>query len=83
MNPSYSRNATQSLVAEFGIGGLPPDVAERVRMALVSGASIDQTHEAARALAEECPPTCLQGVFFSLLVLSNPSIQFSCGDLNG
>jgi hypothetical protein len=77
MNTSKPHTPTSALVAEFGLGGLPPEVAARVLPALGEGASIGQTHDAARALAEECPPTCLQGVFFALLLLSNPGIQIN------
>lgn len=90
MNKHESHEQASALVVEFGLGGLPRDVVDRVRPALGHGASINQTHEAARALAEECPPTCLQGVFFALLVLSNPGVQLggagqttTTGDKNG
>lgn len=75
MKKHESHERQNALVVEFGLGGLPRDVVDRVRPALVEGASVEQTHDAARALAEECQPTCLQGVFFALLMLSNPNIQ--------
>lgn len=74
MNARQTHADRASLFTAFGIGALPPEVYQRVQPALQPGASLEQVHEAARALAEECPLTCLQGVFFALICMGNPNV---------
>lgn len=84
MNTATQKAGLSTLVAAMGLGALPPGVYERVIPAIQGGASLEVMHEAARAVADECPTTCLQGVVFSLIFLLNAN-QTATGEgaING
>lgn len=86
MNNNPQQPGLSTLVAALGLGALPPPVYARVVPALQEGATLADMHEAARAIAEECPPTCLQGVIGALIFLANPHIDITeekKGRING
>jgi len=77
MNFPNDRAGLTSILASFGLSALPPDIYVRTLKALQPGTNMAVLHEAANAIANEAPVTCLEGVITTLLYLANPGpIEF-------
>ena len=75
MNTTNKHPGYSTLLAAFGLAALPPELYQRVVAALQPGATLAQIHDAAHAIANDCPTTCLQGVISTLVFLANPDVD--------